>query len=448
MEFGDVARPAIELAEHGFPVNTLLERNLEKAQARIAQWPSTRSVFLHGGRAPRVGERLIQKDLGRTLRMLAEAGRGAADRRAGLRAVLDLFYRGEIAQRIASFSEECGGFLTYEDLADFEAPVEEPLKTSYRGYDVYSCGPWCQGPVVLQTLNILEGYDMPQLAHNSASSLHLIAEALKGAFADRHAFYGDPHRVDVPMKGLLSKAYAASWRDRIRPNRAFPGMPAPGEPWQYQDGSSRPAPRAEVRPRSASEAADTSYLCVMDADGNAFSATPSDDVTEAPLVPGLGFIISPRGHQSWLDPGHPSSVAPGKRPRLTPSPGLVVREGHVFMPYGTPGLDVQPQAMVQLLINVIDHRLEVMEAIEAPRIATYSFPGSIHPHTYSPGLLRVESRITEAVRNDLAAVGHHVEAWPPWTPHAGGLCAIVRNAGTRILAGGADPRRLAYAIGW
>jgi len=184
------------------------------------------------------------------------------------------------------------------------------------------------------------------------------------------------------------------------------------------------------------------------ADGNAFSATRSDGVRDTPLDPGLGFIISPRGTQSWLDPEHPSCVAPGKRPRLTPSPGLVVKDGQTFMPFGSPGGDVQPQAMVQLLVNIIDHRMDPQEAIEAPRVARYSFPASFAPHAYHPGLLCVESRISDATRTAMAALGHVIETWPGWTLKAGALCAVVRNSEERVLAGGADPRWLAYAIGW
>jgi len=448
MSFADVAAPAIELAEQGFPVNRFLADNLSRNAEHLALWPSTRAVYLSRGRSPQVGERLVQREVAGTLRMLAEAERGATGRQVGLRAARDLFYCGDVARRMIAFCQEMGGLLTMDDLAGFRVKVEPPVKTTYRGYDVYGCGSWCQGPVALEALNILEGYDVASLPHNSAPVLHLIVEALKAAFADRHAYYGDPEFVPVPIVGLLSKAYAASWRDRIAADRAFPEMPEPGNPRAYQaETRTTPVP---ARPVAASgpDSPDTSYLCVLDRDGNVFSATPSDGVLDTPLVPGLGFIISSRGRQSWLDPDHPSCVAPGKRPRLTPCPGLVMKDGRVFMPYGTPGHDVQPQAMVQLLLNVLDYGMDVQEAIEAPRVAAYSFPGSAHPHPYHPGLLRAETRIPETTLDTLGRLGHRIERWPTWTPKAGALCAAVLNPTEGVLAGGADPRRMAYAIGW
>jgi len=449
MSFGEVAAPAIELCEQGFPVNKFLAANIARIADKVGRWPSSREVLLSRGRPPKPGERYVQKDLARTFRMLVDAECGAAGRHEGLRAARDLFYKGEIAQRTARFCQEQGGLLTAEDMAEFSVEVEPPIRATYRGYEVYGCGPWCQGPVALQALTILEGYDMGAIPHNSARALHLIVEALDAAFADRHAYLGDPRFVPVPIEGLLSKGYADAWRRRIRTDRAAGEMPAPGDPWAYQSGVRKPAMAAgRPRPRGGAVPPDTSYLCVLDAEGNAFSATPSDGARDTPIVPGLGFIISPRGHQSWLDPDHPSSVAPGKRPRLSPNPGLVVKDGETFMVYGSPGLDAQPQAMVQLLVNIIDHGMEAQEAIEHPRVVSYNFPSTSHPHPYSPGQLSVEGRIPETVRAELADLGHRVETWPEWTPKAGALCAVVRNSAERTLAGGADPRRLAYAVGW
>ncbi|MFN8514376.1 MAG: gamma-glutamyltransferase family protein [Chloroflexia bacterium] len=451
MPLAEVAAPAIALAEGGFSVYNFLRENIAEEAEGIAQWPSSAAHFLPQGRVPVVGERFAQPDLGRTLRMLVEAEAGAAHlgREAALRAARDRFYQGDIAERIAAFHAEQGSWLTLADLKSFSVEVEEPLSVRYRGYDFYGCQPWCQGPPALQALSILEGYDLASLGQNSADTLHLILEALKAAFADRERYYGDPRFVDVPTAGLLHPDYAAEWRGRIRLDRAFPGMPEPGDPRRYAGGGLAVAGgyRALV-PSNGPVEPDTSYLCVVDEWGNVFSATPSDGGGASPIIPGLGFIVSGRGIQSWLDPEHPSAIAPRKRPRLTPSPGLIMRDGAVFAPYGTPGLDVQPQAMVQLAVNLIDFGMEPQAAIEAPRVASYSFPASSHPHPYSPGLVRAEGRLSAETLADLARRGHKVEAWGDFAAQAGALCTIVADRERGFLAGAADPRRMAYAMGW
>jgi len=450
LSFAEVAAPAIALAEDGFPVYPFLHANLEAAVASLARWESTASIYLPGGAVPEVGRRLVQRDLGRTLRLLVEAEAGAAGqgRAAGIQAARDRFYRGDIAERIAGFVQQQGGFMTREDLAAFQVDVEEPVTVRYRGHEVCACGPWCQGPVALEALAILEAYDLTAMGHNSADALHHIVEALDAAFADRERYYGDPEHVDVPVEGLLDAAYAASWRDRIAAGSAFAGMPEPGDPWRFQRAN---APTGVWHAPAAFDAPtepDTSYVCVVDEQGNAFSATPSDGVTGTPIVPGLGIIVSSRGVQSWLDPEHPSAIAPGKRPRLTPSPGMVLKDGAVFAPYGTPGNDVQPQAMVQFLVNLLDFGMDPQAAIEAPRLASYNYPASTHPHPYTPNRVQVESRVPAEVLAELARRGHRVERWPDWSAPAGALCSVVVDRERGVLTGGADPRRVAYAIGW
>jgi gamma-glutamyltranspeptidase/glutathione hydrolase len=251
---------------------------------------------------------------------------------------------------------------------------------------------------------------------------------------------------------MLHPDYTATWRDRIRMDRAFGELPAPGDPWQFRESGhghgQSAAPPSRLSAFAAPVEPDTSYLCIVDREGNAFSATPSDGVGSVPVVPGLGFIVSGRGVQSWLDAEHPSAVAPGKRPRLTPNPGLIMKDGRLFAPYGTPGNDVQPQAMVQLAVNLIDFGLDPQTAIEAPRVASYGFPQSTHPHPYLPGRVRAEGRLPEAVLAELARRGHTVERWPEWSALAGSLCTIVVDERNGTLTGGADPRRVAYAMGW
>jgi len=450
MTFAEVAAPAIELAENGFPMHDLMWDILSVPSALQAmrQWPTTRAIFLPDGHLIPLGTRVVQKDLAHTLRLLVEAERGAASRDAGLCAARDRFYTGDIAEQMVRFATAQGGWLTMQDLAEFQVAVEEPVKTTYRDYEVYACGPWCQGPVVLQTLNILEGYDLVSQDRLSAAVYHLILEALKASFADRDRYYGDPRFVEVPMAGLLSKAYAARWRERIDPQRATPGMPEPGDAWAFSGRRAPPPSRWHYpAPSDGPVEPDTSYISVVDRWGNAFSATPSDGVTGSPVVAGLGFIVSSRGVQSWLDPDHPSCLAPGKRPRLTPSPGMVFKDGRLVMPYGTPGNDVQPQAMVQFLVNMIDYGMDPQQASEAPRCTTFSFPRSSDPHPYTPGLCHLEARVDTSVPEALRRMGHQLRMWPAWTKAAGSLGAVQVNDAHGVLHGAADPRRMAYAMG-
>jgi gamma-glutamyltranspeptidase/glutathione hydrolase len=439
MTLADVAAPAISLAANGFPVYEMLNTTLTAAAAKMATFPSTAAVFLPNGRPPRVGERLVQTDLANTLELLveAEAENRHLGREGAIQAARDRFYKGDIADRMIEHVAAGGGYLSKSDLADFSVGHEAPVSTNYRGYDVYACGPWCQGPVVPETLAILSGYDLASFGHNSAEMLHLIIEALKASFADRERYYADPDFSDVPIDALLRDASASAWRDRISPDHAFPGMPEPGD-----------ASRVPVGDFERSAARDTSYLCVVDQWGNAYSATPSDGVGTTPLVPGLGFVVSDRGSQSWLDPEHPCAIAPWHRPRLTPAPGLVMKDGKVFAPFGTPGGDVQPQAMVQFLVNLIDFGMDAQAAVEAPRVATYSFPDSFYPHTYAPGQMKAEGRIGPEVIEALRAKGHQVEVWGDFVRAAGSLNAIVVDEGAESLQGAADPRRTGYAMGW
>jgi gamma-glutamyltranspeptidase/glutathione hydrolase len=272
--------------------------------------------------------------------------------------------------------------------------------------------------------------------------VHTVAEAFNLCFADREAFYGDPRQVDVPAEALLSKAYADARRARLDPERAAGRMPEPGNPFGYEGRAHRTPPVV-----AGSRPADTTYGCVIDAAGNAFSATPSDTLDWSPIVPGLGLMISARGVQSRLETGHPSAIGPGRRPRLTPAPGLACKNGRAFMTLGTPGGDVQTQTMLQVFMNVVEFGLPVQLAIETPRFATFNFPNSFYPYTYVPGLLKLEGRFSAEMGAELEARGHTVSRWADWDPSAGACSAIVRER-SGLLAAGADPRRYAYAGGW
>lgn len=448
--FAEVVEPALALARDGFPVQPSLADTLESREALYRRWPTNAEIYLPDGRPPRVGELLVQKELADTLRRMVEAEAAARSRGrvAGIEAARDEFYGGETARRITDYHAAHGGWLGREDLAGFRVKQEAPVRAPYRGVEVVACGPWSQGPVLLQTLGLLEGFALRALGHNTPAYVHTVTEALKLAFADREGWYGDPDFVDVPIAELTSKAYAARRRALIDPARAWPAMPPPGEvpgrprPRHLSVPTDRPVPAGE---RSA---ADTSYVCAIDAEGNAFSATPSDVSYDTPVIPGTGLAVSSRGSQSWLDPAHPSCLAPGKRPRLTPNPGLVFRDGELWMAFGTPGGDVQCQAMLQVLLNLVEFGMTPQQAVEAPRFATYSFPDSFWPHEDHPGLLCLEARIPEATRDALRGLGHRIEVWREWEPRAGSPCLARRDPATGLLEAAADPRREAYAMGW
>lgn len=451
LTFAQVAQPALELAERGFAVDFSLHAALTVMQPAFAQWPSTLAVFYPNGRPPAPGSVLKQPDLASTLKtlMAAEASptsRGAPSREGRLRAVRDAFYKGPIARQMAVFAQEQGGFLTEDDLAEFEVREEPPVSVDYKGYEVYGCGPWCQGPAVPQTLKLLEGFDLAGMGHNTAAYLHTLAEAIKLTYADRDRYYGDPDFVRVPMDALLSEAYARQRRGLVNPSRAWPEMPPAGDP------AAAPAARGAVRVASRTvdpePQGDTSYVCAIDDEGNGFSATPSDFIGQCPIVPGLGIIISGRGTQSWLDPNHASSLQPWKRPRLTPNPGLVLKDGALFMTFGTPGGDQQPQGMVQAFLNVVEFGMGPQEAVEQPRVGSWSFPNSFWPHEYLPGRLNVEARIPAQTIQRLADLGHDVRLWRGHEPACGHVCIVLRHPGTGVLHGAADPRFLAYAIAW
>ena len=451
MRFGDVAAASIRYARDGFSMHHVMLEYLTAREDGYRRWPSNEAIYLPGGRPPREGERFVQTDLAASIQHMVDEEAAAAargGREAGLVAARDAFYRGDLARAMVRYHEENGGWLTMEDLAEYESAVEEPVLARLGEAEVYTCGPWCQGPVLAQMVSLLDGIDLAALGHNRADYVHTVTEAMKLSFADRERHYGDPRFVNVPLDRLLSGTYRRERRALIRPDRAWPGMPPAGLTDEREAGA---AERAARSARSAAEpapaSADTSYCAAVDRHGNCFSATPSDVSWESPVIPGTGFCPSSRGSQSWAVPGHASCVAPGKRPRLTPNPAFARWPGRRVMPFGTPGGDVQTQAMLQVLLNVALFGMSTQDAVEAPRFASHSFPNSFEPHDYLPGRLTVEGRVPEAVTGDLAARGHDVERLDDWSHRTAGMCAIQLDLETGIMEGGADPRRMSRAMG-
>jgi gamma-glutamyltranspeptidase / glutathione hydrolase len=446
--FAEVVEPALGLARDGFAMHFTGEAGFESLIEASKHWPSS-NVFSPNGRAPRFGERFAQPDLANTFETLikAEKAQSGVSREAGIRAARAEFYTGGIGNQITDFVQREGGLLTQNDMVGFEIEVEETVSANFGDYEIVTCGAWCQGPTLAETLNILRPDDFHDLQHNSVEYIHLISQALNLAFADRDAFIGDPKFVDVPLKALSSLEYAASRRALIDPNSATQEMPAYGDPWSFENRA-QPDGWNYKHPSAVPVAAemDTSYACAVDKWGNAFSATPSDPAGGSPVVPGLGFVPSNRGAQSWLDKNHPSSVEPGKRPRLTPNPAIIFRDGKLMMPFGSPGGDTQPQAMSQVFLNMAISGMNVQAAIEAPRFSSNNFPGSFWPHSYRPGVLNLEGAIGTDVADGLSRLGHKVEWFQNYDAKTGAICAIDVASFPGTLAAAADHRRESYAI--
>ncbi len=452
MRLSQVLGPSIDLAGRGFPMFDRLQSALERSsQQFLDEWPTSAHAYLPGGRVPGVGEIYVQPDLAGMFSRLVEAEyrEKRRGRREALQAAHDAFYKGEIAERIVQFlqahrlpdstGKRHGGLISREDLQGYATRLEEPVTASYRGCDVYKCGPWSQGPVFLQQLRILEGYDLAALGHNSPEYVHLLVEAAKLAFADRERYYGDPGFGDIPLGTLLSAEYAGERRKLIDPDRASMEL-RPGNAPAY-------VPR-EKKGGLDIHKGDTTHLDAADQWGNLLSATPSGGwFRSSPVIEGLGFPLGTRMQMFSMDPDHPNSLQPGKRPRTTLTPSLALKDGRPFMAFGTPGADQQDQWSLQFFLNCVDFGMNLQVAVDAPTFHTSHFPSSFHPHGAQPGTMHVENRIPEATVSALREKGHLVEIGGEWSH--GRVLGIRFDAGTGVLAGVATARlETGYAMGW
>lgn len=431
MTFAEVAAPAISLARDGFAMHWLMHKMISSHRDDYAEWASNAEIYLPGGEVPAIGTRFVQADLARSLQYMADEETAASgDRVAGLAAARAAFYVGDIARMILDHHAAEGGLLRASDLSEYRSRVGQPVTARFAEGDMLCSGAYSQGPFLGVVLQLLDRFDWTTTPQGGPVYFHRVIECIKLAFADREAVLGDPDFTDVPLETLLSDAYAQARAAMIDPDRAMPDMPDSGV------GTALPANESVDPPAPG----DTSYICTIDADGLAFSATPSDVSYSSPVVPGTGLVPSSRGSASWGDPAHPSSVAPGKRPRLTPNPAIYAsKDGHVI-PFGTPGGDVQIQAMVQVVLNHVIYGMDLQAAVEAPRLASYSFPSSFAPHETYPGLVRAETRIPSETLAALAQLGHKIDLWGDWSHLAGAVCAVERSPDGRFEAG-ADPRR-------
>jgi gamma-glutamyltranspeptidase/glutathione hydrolase len=447
MTFEQVLQPAIELAEKGFPLSEARAGYLAGSK-KILKYPSTMKIYLPNGQPPKAGEIFRNPDLARTLKKLVEAEKEnqSKDRNAALKAARDRFYKGDIAREMASFSAANGGLFRYDDFAEYTAEVETPVSIDYHGYRIYKNPSASQGPTELIALNLLEGYDLKALGHNSADFLHVNVEAMKLAMADREKFLGDMDFITIPYDGLLSKDYARDRRKLIDPARASLEL-RPGSPAKFI--SSAPPLDLQVAPGGeAIRDGDTSYIAVVDKDRNMVSFEPSlHSVFGTGVVMGdTGIIFNCRGDYYSLVRGEANALEPGKRPRSTLQSTLVMKDGQPFAILGSPGGDDQVIRTIQTLINLIDFGMNIQQAIEAPRWSSRSFPASPFPHTMYPGDMSVEERIPDATRQALIARGHKLRVVPPWS--LGSSAGIIIDLKTGVLSAGADPRVEAYAWAW
>ena len=463
----DILEPAIGYAENGFPVLPRVASSILAAKDFFAdEWPSSAAVWLPHGEVPRPRTLHRTPDIAATYRrIVAEAQSAGADRDAQVEKARDTYYRGFVADAIDRFYRTAelmdstgrrnGGLLRADDLARYRATTEPTVSRRYRDVVVHKTGPWGQGPVFLQTLALLEGFDLDAMEPAGDRFVHTLVECLKLGYADREVFYGDPDFVDLPLKTLLSDDYAAERRKLVTDAASAEMRPGdlPGAAERMRRvlamaGAETPANLGHGEPAFPAlpvEWGDTVHIDVVDRFGNMFAATPSGGwLQSSPVVPGLGFSISTRGQMGWLEPGHPSTVRPGARPRTTLTPTLVTRGGEGYLAMGTPGGDQQDQWTLAVLLRHLHYGLDLQAAIDSPLFTSRHFPQSFYPRTIEPNRLLVEDRFGETTIDGLRRRGHDVLVQGPWA--LGRVCAAGRKDGMVIAA--ATPRLMqAYAIG-
>ena len=449
---------AIDMAEKGHPISRIMVKWIEGSKAILAKWPGSVKTFLPGGNPPKPGDLFVQAELAETFKKIrdGETKNLKLGRSKAIKAARDVFYKGEIAKALDKFSRENGGLIRYEDLAEYSGRMEEPLKTTYKGYEVYSVSTCTQGPMMLQAMNLLEPMDVASMKHNTPTYMHAVIESFKLAYMDRHYFYGDQVAVKVPEKGLVSKAYADERRKLIDMTKAAMEVP-PGDPWKY-DGAAGASSQTGLVLASASTVeknpefnTDTTALVIIDKDGNMFATTSSNNmgVRRSGVTPtGLGFVLSGRLRQFSLDPKNPNVIAPQKIARITPTPHMALKDGKPFMAWTTPGEDVQTQANLQVFFNVVEFGMDPQTAVEVPRFRSLHGPEPQFPQEMRPGQVRVEPRIAPETIKALEDMGHKIRPENDWAEPSGGMVIAIRNLQTGVLSAGADPRRECYAIGY
>ncbi|MGE0736989.1 MAG: gamma-glutamyltransferase family protein [Alphaproteobacteria bacterium] len=461
----DVLGPAIAFARDGYPVApTLAQFIANVAELFRKEWPSSASLYLPGGKPPSVGARFRNPELAETYaRILTEAESAGADREAQIEAARKAFYKGFVAERIGAFCAETEvldssglrhkGVLTAHDMAEWQATYETPVTYDYHGYTVCKTQPWGQGPIFLQSLALLKGFDLASMPPMGDAFVHHLLEALKLAFADREAYYGDPDYVRVPMTELLSDGYNDKRRPLIsdtasrdlRPGH-IPGFAAQ-LPARVAGDIAIKAGEGEPNVAMVGETrSDTVHIDAVDRWGNMVSCMPSGGwLQSSPVIPGLGFCLGTRAQMFWLEPGLPASLAPKKRPRSTLTPGLALRDGKAALAFGSPGGDGQDQWALFMFLRHVHHNMNLQAAIDAPAILSYHAPNSFYPRQAKPAFLQMEDRYPEATVEALRKRGHQIDLVDGWS--LGRLCAVGREP-DGMLKAAANPRFMqGYAVG-
>lgn len=424
----EVFAAAVDLAGNGFPVSQKLAEYMA-AEAGLTQYPTSRAVFAPEGSLLRAGEILYQRDLARTLEAIAADG-------------AEVFYQGEIGRAILRFSRQEGGLLGERDLAEHHTRWQEPIAVDYRGYQVYNAPPNSSGHALLQMLAMVGCFDLRSMGCSSAEAVHLMVEAKRLAFADRERYLADPEWVDVPVEGLLDRAYTRERAAMIDPRRAAVAVP-PGNPLCHQSGGGA-GPR-----RSSAEREDTTCFCVVDGEGNAVCQLQSiqSPFGSAVVAEGTGILLNNRMTYWHLEEDHVDRLEPGKRVRHTMNPCMAFKDGRLRLVFGTPGADTQVQTNLQVLTHVLDFGMDLQEAVEAPRWRhLQDGTESTVPHACADEL-HLEARFPEQVATDLLGLGQPVKVIGEWAA-TGSEVMIGVDPDSGALAGGADPRRDAYSIGY
>jgi gamma-glutamyltranspeptidase/glutathione hydrolase len=436
MSFAQVVEPALGYTR-GFPTPEILSNYIRTSQQYLQLWPVSMKFFQPNGHVPEPGELFSEPLLTHTLEQLIKIEKKAHGKRAAkIEAVRNYFYRGPLARQIGDFSAKNGGLLRYEDFAAFHAETDTPRTGTYRGFTVNKPGFWTQGPVMIEALNILEGFDLKSMGHNSPQYLHTVVEAVKLAFADRDRYYGDPKFSKIPEETLLSKEYAAERRKEIDPAHAS----MESRPGSF--GGPLPMPSSST---ATTGVADTTCVDAVDSKGNVFSATPSGAWLPSVIAGDTGIPLGTRLQSLLVNtPGHANMLAAGKRPRVTLSPTLVVKDGQPVLALSTPGGDNQDQALLQVLLNLIDFGMTPQQAVESPRFQTEHFYASFANHEFIPGKLNLESRLPRETVEELIRLGHKVNVAGAWSNASAPV--VIRINGS-VLEGAADPRRGRYVFG-